>query len=285
MAALVARQHGVVTRAQLRARGKSDGAIDWWVRTGRLHRVHRGVYAVGHPVLTDEARWLAAVLAAGRGAVLSHRSAAALWGIGVREGKAVDVTAPRSRVGTGGIAVHRPRRLGPDEATARRRVPVTTLPRTLADLADVLDERALSRAIHEAEVAHGLGAPALAGAVDRAWGRRGHGRLLRAAGGERDRSRSRLEQRFLRLCRDHGLPAPEANADVAGLECDFVWRERRLVAETDGWAFHRTRRAFEHDRRRDQQLARAGYRTLRFTHRQLDADAAEVAATVRAALG
>ena len=285
LAALTSQQHGVVTRAQLRERGKSESAIDWAVRNGRLHRLHRGVYAVGHPVVTREGRCIAAVLAAGTGAVLSHRSAAALWGVGVREGKVVDVTAPGARRGTAGIALHRTRRLDADETTTRRGIAVTTLPRTLADLADVLDERELSRVVHEAEVAHSLGEPALREAVRRSAGRRGAGRLARVVADGRDRSRSALERRFLKLCRDHGLPRPESNAEVAGLECDFVWREHRLVAETDGWAFHRTRRAFELDRGRDQQLTRAGFRTLRFTHRQVHDDAADVAATVRAALG
>jgi hypothetical protein len=283
LATLVARQHGVVTRKQLEELGHSGGAVDGWVRRGRVHRIRRGVYAVGHTVLTDEGRWMAAVLACGAGAALSHRSAAALWGIGAREARDVDVTAARTRHPMAGIAVHRSRRLDRDEVTTLRNVPVTTLPRTIVDLADVLAERDLARAVHEAQVVHSLGDRALHEAVAKAHGRRGAGRLRNVVGEGPDRSRSELERRFLRLCDRHGLPRPVVNETVAGLECDFVWRERRLVAETDGWRYHRTRRAFELDRRRDQQLARAGFRTLRFTHRQVESGDGEVAATLRAA--
>ncbi len=228
---------------------------------------------------------MAAVLACGEGATLSHRSAAALWGIGVREGKAVDVTARTGRKRMEGIALHRSRRLADDETTTLRNIPVTTLPRTLVDLADVLTERELSRAIHEAQVTHSLADRALHAAAERVHGRRGAGRLNAAIATERDRSRSDLERRFLKLCDRHGLPRPAVNEEVAGLECDFVWRDRGVVAETDGWRYHRTRRAFEFDRLRDQRLARAGFRTLRFTHRQVEADGEEIAQTLRAALG
>jgi very-short-patch-repair endonuclease len=274
-----------VTRAQLREHGITDGSVSWWLRTGRLHRIHRGVYAVGHPGVTEEARWLAAVLACGPGATLSHRSAAELWRIGVREGRRLDVTVPRTRHGgAAGITVHRARRLEPGEVTTLRGVPVTTLPRTLVDLADVVGEGELARAIHEAQVAHRLSPRALEAAAGRAHGRRGSGRLARAIG-DPDRTRSALERRFRRLCREHGLPRPAVNERVAGMEVDFLWRERRVVAETDGWAFHRTRAAFETDRERDQALTRAGYRVVRFTHRQVAARPGEVAATLRAALG
>jgi very-short-patch-repair endonuclease len=284
VAEVAARQHGVVTRRQLRAVGVGDGSVSWWVRTGRLHRLHHGVYALGHPVVTPEGRWLAAVLACGPGAALSHRSAAALWGIGVADRGRVDVTVPRTRSGPAGIAVHRGRRLDADETTTLRAIAVTTLPRTLADLADVLAEPRLARAIHEAEVARSLAPRALEAAARRTHGRRGNGRLCRALA-EPDRTRSELERRFRRLCRDHGLPPPAVNATVARMEVDFLWPDARVVAETDGWAFHRTRTAFEHDRERDQALARAGHRVLRFTHRQVVERPAEVVATLRAALG
>jgi very-short-patch-repair endonuclease len=280
VAALASRRHGLVTRRDLHSLAVGDGSVSWWVRTGRLHRIHRGVYAVGHPVLTQEGRWMAAVLACSDGAVLSHRSAAALWGVG-REGRRIDVSVPRGGSGPRAVAVHRPRRLERDETTVLRGIPTTTLPRTLVDLADVLTDRELSRAIHVAEVEHSLAARTLV-AVN---GRRGGGRLARVAGADRDRTRSDLERRFERLCARHGLPKPRTNDRVAGFEVDFHWRGERLVAETDGWSFHRTRRAFELDRRRDQTLARAGYRVLRFTHEQVTREPAEVAATLRAALG
>jgi very-short-patch-repair endonuclease len=276
-------KYGVVSRAQLRALGRSDGAVDGWVRSGRLHRIHRGVYAVGHRALTDEGRWLAAVLACGPGAVLSHRSAAALWGIRPAPRK-VEVTVGRSRRGTAGVVVHRARSLPPGDVARRRGVPTTTLPRTIADLADVLSEGELARAVHQAEIAHALDAESLARAARGANGRRGAGRLARAMAAGPDRTRSELERRLLALCDEHGLPRPEVNETVAGLEADFVWRGERVVAETDGWAYHGTRRAFERDRERDQALTRAGYRPLRFTHRQVVESPAAVAATLRAAL-
>ncbi len=284
VAAVASRQHGVVTREQLRSVGIGDGSVSWWVRTERLHRLHHGVYAVGHPVVTPEGRWLAAVLACGQGAVLSHRSAAALWGIGVADRGRVDVTVPRTRKGPAGIAVHRARRLAADETTTLRTIAATTLPRTLADLADVLPERRLARVIHEAEAVHSLAPRALEEAARRVHGRRGNGRLGRAIA-DPDRTRSELERRFRRMCADHGLPPPAVNATVARMEVDFLWPDARVVAETDGWTFHRTRTAFELDRERDQALARAGYRVLRFTHRQVAARPAEVVATLRAALG
>lgn len=284
MAALANRQHGVVTRAQLRSLGVGDGSVSWWVRTGRLHRIHRGVYAVGHRTLTDEGRWLAAVLACGPGAVLSHRAAAALWGIRPVPRRA-EVTAPRTRSGGArDIVVHRARSVAAGDTARRRGVPATTLARTLVDLADVLTEAELARAIHAAEVTHALTAEDLAGAAARGRGRRGAGRLARAIGAGPDRTRSELERRFVALCDEHGLARPEVNATVAGLEVDFAWRDERVVAETDGWAFHRTRRSFERDRERDHVLRRAGYETLRFTHRQVVETPETVAATLRAAL-
>jgi very-short-patch-repair endonuclease len=227
---------------------------------------------------------MAAVLACGRGAALSHRSAAVLWRLPVREGRAVDVVAAGPRAQTAGMRVHRSRSLAPSEVTVMKGIPVTTLPRTLADLADVLTERELSRAVHEAEVLHRISQRALDRAAESARGRRGCGRLRRTVGGERDVTRSALERRFLSLCRRHGLPRPEVNVEIAGLECDFAWREQRLAVETDGWAYHHTRRAFERDRERDQLLTRAGFQPLRFTYRQVVEDAEGVAATIRAAL-
>jgi very-short-patch-repair endonuclease len=253
--------------------------MSWWVRSGRLHRVHRGVYAVGHPVLTRDGRWLAAVLACGEGAVLSHRSSAALWGV-AKEGRRTAVTVRHGSSGPKGLEVHRTRRLEGTEVSVRNGIPTTTLPRTIRDLADQMTDQELSRAIHQAEVTHSLAARTLHATP----GRRGAGRMRRAATAERDRTRSQLERTFLRLCEEHGIEKPRTNDHVAGLEVDFHWPAQRLVAETDGWAYHRTRAAFELDRRRDQQLARAGYRVLRFTHRQLEEEPAEVAGTLRAAL-
>ena len=227
---------------------------------------------------------MAAVLACGSGAVLSHRSAAVLWRIREREGAQVDVTIPRHRKGPRGVAAHRTRRLDPSEITALDGIPTTTLPRTIADLADLSSQPELSRAIHQGEITHSLADRALQHATTKAHGRRGSGRLKRAAMSERDRSRSELERRFLKLCADHGIPKPEVNVHVAGKERDFVWREQRLVVEVDSWKYHCTRHAFGEDRRRDQTLILAGFQPLRVTDQQIADDAETVAATVLAAL-
>ena len=214
---------------------------------------------------------MAAVLACGHGAVLSHRSAAHLHGLIDRSPSLTDVTAPRAGRPLGGVRRHRSRDLG--GVTRRDGIPVTTVERTLNDLADVSPERVVARALRQAEVLYGISPSPING-------RRGAARLTRAP----DRSRSELERTFKRLCARHGLPEPEHNVRIAGLEVDFLWREQRLVAELDGWRYHRGRQAFEDDRARDQALARAGVRVIRFTHRQVTDRHGDVARTVRAAL-
>ncbi len=260
----------MVSREQLLDRGVHRRSIDRALRAGRLHRLHRGVYAVGHTALSREARWMAATLAAGPEAVLSHRSAAHLWGVSSRSPAVADVTTPRTPRAIEGVAVHRTRRLGPRDRTRRSGIPTTTLPRTLTDLGGAPD---YDRLLHQAEIL--FGAQELSAA-------RIPGRKLAAS--DRDRSRSALERDFKRLCRRAGIAEPENNVRVAGLEVDFLWREERVVAELDGWRFHRSRHAFELDRARDQRLKRAGYDVIRFTYRQVSDEPGRVAATVRAAL-
>ena len=286
IAALASRQHGLVTRTQLRAFGLRDSAITHRAAVGRLHRVHRGVYAVGHRVLPSRGAWMAATLACGSGAVLSHTSAAALWEIRPTEG-VVHVTVPTSGGRRRpGLCIHRDPSLGPDEVSTRDRVGVTTVPRTLLDLAGMLPPRALQRALDEAVVIRRVDVSLLDAVIARHAGRHGAARLAAALEAHRPGTtftRSDLEERFLALCEAHDLPRPEVNRRVAGLEVDFLFPDARLVVETDGWRFHGTRAAFERDRNRDARLTRAGYRILRFTHRQLEADARTVAATVAAA--
>jgi very-short-patch-repair endonuclease len=287
IAALATAQHGVVTRRQLRALDLADSAITKRVARGRLHRVHNGVYAVGHTVLGAHGRWMAAVLAGGAGAVLSHASAAALWEIRGSAAILVDITTPRTGRKRPGLRIHRPRTLGPDEVTIHHGIPVTTPARTLLDLAAVLQRRPLERALDNAEIGRLTDYPAL-GAMARAHpGHRGSGMLadtLRDHHAGTTVTRSELEERFLELCRDHGLPKPRVNTHVETKEVDFHFTERRLIVETDSWRHHRTRRAFENDRARDALHAAAGYRTLRFTHRQLVDEPAHVAAVVASVL-
>jgi len=241
VAELARTQHGVVTRAQLRALGLGDDAVDWRVRKRRLHRVHRGVYVVGYPHLTRNGRFLAAVLACGDGAALSHVSGAVLWGMLNGGGGKIHVTAGTRRRRPG-LIVHETA-LEEGEVTTRSGILVTKPARTLIDLADVAPRRTLERALDEAEYLR-LDCTGLAPRH----GRSGSGRLssvlaVHAAGSTR--TRSHLEELFLALCDKHDLPRPEVNVHVEGYECDFVWREQRLIVETDGATAHGTTRAMK----------------------------------------
>lgn len=274
LAELAGAQHGVVSLAQLRGVGLSDSGVRARVRTGRLHCVHRGVYAVGHPRLTRRGLWMAAVLAGGPGAVLSHRSAAALHDLRRSDRRTVDVSAPRGR-SRAGLDVHRSL-VGDEDRACVDGIPCTSVARTLLDLAEAVDRAGLERAVDRAEQVRLLDVRAIEEVLARANGRRGVGVLrsvLARFDPQRARTRSELEQRFLRLCDRAGVPRPRVNhlVDVAGetVEVDFAWPRRRLAVETDGHAFHGTRRSFEADRRRDQRLRRAGWETLRFTWRQV----------------
>jgi predicted transcriptional regulator of viral defense system len=285
LAALARRQHGVVTWAQLLDVGLGPHGIAERVRTGRLRRIHRGVYAVSPARLRTEGYWLAAVLACGSGAVLSHRSAAALWELRPSAAQAIDVTVP-SRSGRKrrrGIKVHRSSRLTADEIATRDGIPVTTVARTLLDLADVLPTQALKRAIDEAEYRGRFDLTSLHAVVQANPGRRG-AKLLDLVIEPVQRTRSELEDDFLAFCRRHRLPRPTVGATVAGFEVDFVWRASHLIVETDGLAAHRTRRAFEDDRTRDRRTLRAGYRTVRLTDRAISDDERDVARDLRALL-
>ena len=281
VAALAARQHGVVSRLQLSALGLSRAAIETRVRTGRLHRVHRGVFAVGHRRLTRSGQLMAAVLACGEGAVISHRSAAALWGLTREAPVRVDVL--RATAGGRphpGIAFHRTRRLLDHERTQVDGIPVTSIARTLLDLTDVAR---VDRAVAQADRLGLLDAAAVQRAIADNPGRRGAKRLL-AAIDVPVLTRSELEDAFLGLVRRANLPEPLVNQRVAGLEVDFHWPDHRLVVETDGATYHRSRAAQERDRDREAILARAGVRTHRFTHRQVVRDPRDVEETLRALL-
>lgn len=257
------------------------------LESGRLHRLHPGVYAVGHAALSTEGRYLAAVCAGGPDAALSHRSAAACWGLlRVQPRAAVDVTtARRSRKPAPGVLLHRTRRLAGEEVTRRAGVPVTSVARTVLDLADCVTLHELERCVHEAAVLRILAPAELTAVLARANGRRRLATLRALLEEPPAPTRSALEDRFLALCRDAGLPSPEAGVRLAGMEVDFLWPSHRLVVEVDGFAFHGTRAAFERDRRRDAALARAGHRVARFSWRQVTASAEEVSTTVRALLG
>ena len=274
IAALASRQYGVVARAQLRAAGVSADAIDHRVGTV-LHPVHAGVYAAGHPALTAEGRWLAGVLGCGPGAALSHRAATAHHGLWHAWRDFVEVSAPRSLNRVRGVILHRPRRL--DQVIVVAGIPVTDVSRTLVDLADVVSERLLRKILEQADVlrldARPIPIP----------GRRGYGRLRRVLAdlAPVTLTRSELEDRFLALCGEAGLPAPRVNGVVHGMEVDFCWPEYRLIVETDGWQYHGTRAAFGRDRRRSAALQAAGWTVVRFTYEDVVRDPAYVVETLR----
>lgn len=289
IAALAHRQHGVIARRQLVRLGFGRGAIQHRIQAGRLHRLHTGVYAVGHTLVSGHGDWIAAVLACGPEALLSHRSAAALWGFLPDARRGVDVTAPcRSRRNRREIVVHRARRLDPADRDVEDGIPVTTVARTLLDIAGVVPRRHLERAVEAAERLRLFDLRSVDAVVARGQGRRGLRALsdvLRAYRPIPGATRSELERRFLELCRAAGLPPPALNALVAGLDVDVVWHPRRLVVELDGRTFHDTQEAFERDRVRDATLALAGYRVLRVTYRRLTSEPHAVMDTMQTLLG
>jgi very-short-patch-repair endonuclease len=281
IAELAARQHGLVTRAQLVALGVGPDAIDRRIAMRRLHPVHRGVFAVGHRLRTRESTWLAAVLAAGADAVLGFRSAAALWGI--RQTSKLEVIAPR-KLRRPAIETHRIV-LVADEVTIERGIPVTTPARTLLDLATVVTPGHLHAAFQEAEVCRLTSPTSLDALLARYPGRRGTTAIKQIL---EDHHRngvtvptSILERRFLSLLDAHDLPRPHINRRSDRGELDATWPEHRLIVECDGFATHGTREAFERDRARDRALIAGGWRVIRVTWRQLTEDADTIAAQLK----
>ncbi|MGI8412967.1 MAG: type IV toxin-antitoxin system AbiEi family antitoxin domain-containing protein [Solirubrobacteraceae bacterium] len=295
LAALASQQHAVFGLEQLRGLGLNDDAVHQRAASGRLHRVHRGVYALVPPeLLTREGRWLAAVLACGPGAVLSHRSAAALLELRPRGASRIDVTVPsRSRRERPGIDIHRSTTLEPTDTMRARNIPCTTFARPQLDLAEVIDRRGLERAFDQAEILERFDLRALQNQLARN-SARPCSSLVRAVLDEHYPGAtvtwSELEERFLALCVTAGLPLPEVNAWIVlpdggpALRVDFAWRAQRVVVETDGHAVHRTRQAFERDKQRDLRLTLARWRPLRLTWRQIVRQAETVAATMVAVL-
>lgn len=303
---LAAHQHGVIGRPQLEAMGLSRSAILSRMQRGWLRPVHRGVYAVGHDRLTDRGRWLAGVLAGGgtvgsdaagpslgarHGAVLSHRSAAALHGLMARDRGTTEITTTTSRRSRPSLRVHRTGSIE-RSTTVREGIPCTTVARTLIDIAatenDVAAERAWSTAasrnlIRRRDIEYELGRGARPGTA-----------FVRAAfeqdfGFLAQRTRSDLERDALRFCRDFGLPRPSANRLIRvgdlWFEADLLWAESRLIVEVDGDGPHGHAAARRADRRRDETLQLAGWRTVRIGRRELSTgDRAATAARLSAAL-
>jgi very-short-patch-repair endonuclease len=278
VAMLAARQHGLVTYMQLFATGLSKGAIHRRIRAGHIHRVHRGVYAVGHSRLTREGRYLAAVLAYGIGAALSHVCAAVHLRLLQYRSPRIDITVPggggRARR-RGALIVHRSP-LPEQHVTTKHAIPVTTPARTIIDLADYGRRRLVERSIDEA---HFLRLD-LSG-LEPIPGRRGAG-LLASILEDHDPgstgTRNDFEETMYEVCRLGSLPRPLVNHEIEGYEVDFVWVAERLIVETDGWQAHGTRRAFEADRIRDAELTAVGWRVVRITWRRLEREPHAVAA-------
>lgn len=288
LARIATRQHGVVSRSQIEALGVDDGFAERSAASGRLHRIHRGVYAVGHAALTREGRWMAAVLAVGEGAVLSHLSAALLWGIVDRAVQVIHVLAAdggsRDRPG---LVIHRSRHLPPEHRTERDGIPVTTVARTLLDLAALLPPKRVRYAVEAADRDGLLDVPALVALCDVSPGRKGTGVLRRLALEQRGavhRTKSPPEAAFLRLCMDHGLPEPLVNSRLHGYEVDFHWPGARLGVEIDTYTYHRSWAQRQRDLERDADLAVRGVKVVRFTRERVEGAASIVAAQVAALL-
>jgi very-short-patch-repair endonuclease len=285
---LAERQRGLVTSRQLAAVGVGRRTLDRWVRSGRLRRVHRGVYVLGPQPLTRHGRWLAAVMAKAP-AALSHESAAALWGL-AGDRRDIDVIAPRGRRGLNdsGIRLH-VAQLVRDEWCLREGIPATTVARTLFDLAETVEPPQLEGAWDEASRLRLLRVKQVAAICGR-WPTRPACRRIEPLVSARllhedERRRSPLEDRFAAFVRAHRLPPPQTNVLVDGDEVDALWPTARLIVELDSWEFHSDRAAFENDRDRDADHLLAGYRTIRVTHRRLDQEPTRLASQIRALLG
>jgi very-short-patch-repair endonuclease len=248
----------VASAAQLLDAGLTRRKISVRIERRLLHRVHQGVYAVGHPGLSQHGRWMAAVLACdqeGREALLSHRSAAELWGLLSTSRGMIDVTVrgDGGRKRRQGIRVHRSRTLTSIAITSRLGVPATTPARTITDLRRTKPSRGganaeqLRWALRQADI---LGLP-----VDEPLP---------------DGTRSDLELLFVDICRRHRLPTPEVNSVVAGIEVDFLWRRQGVIVETDSWRYHRGRVAFENDRDRALRLRGMGFEVIRLSETQVE---------------
>lgn len=282
VAELAGRQYGVVSGRQLVELGWTRSRISDATIAGWLHRVYRGVYAVGHPGIPPHGRCLAAVLARGDGALLSHYSAAWLWGLIGGCGRVIDVTAPLPRHTRGGIRVHSASGLRIEDRSSSENIPVTAVPKTLLDLA-AASERNLRWAMPRAKRKGLLDLIAMDALIARSAGRAGVKRLRHALVEYREPAftRSGLERRFLRLIREAGLPQPSTNLFVAGFELDAYWPSLRFAVELDTYDHHGGYGEFEADRLRQEDLKLAGIEMTRVTGTRIDNDPKAVARRLR----
>jgi hypothetical protein len=258
-------QHGVVTRAQLLHAGVTGREVASRVRTGALLREHRGVYRVGHRAPTVEASYLAAVLAAGDGAALSGHAAAHLWGlVRGRAPQAEAITRTERRIE--GVKTSRCRRLEARDVTVLNGIPLTTVARTLVDVAGELSAGQLARACHEAGVRYGTSPSNVAEVLVRRPNSPGSRQLRRVMAGDVPVTLSPLESRFLELLREAGLPPPITNRRADGHRVDCRWPEARLTVELDSYRFHNSRHSWERDRRREREARARGDDFRRFSY-------------------
>jgi len=264
VAEIAGERHGVITTLRLLAAGLSRTGIARRVATGRLHPKYRGVFGVGHTAISREGEWLAAVDACGADAVLSHLAAACLWDLLRWEDWAIDVTVPASsgRRSGRGIRVHRSKTLTSRDVVVRSAIPVTNVPRLIADLSRSANQQIYRRVLREAEY-------------------RGFCRGLPQGYVP---NRSAFELMFLDFCDRHGLPRPRTRVKVGPYEADFLFEQKGLFVETDGWSAHRGRVAFESDHERDLWMKVNGFELLRITWRQVTEDGVKTGADLRAIL-
>jgi very-short-patch-repair endonuclease len=288
--ARLAAQHGCISLTQLISAGLSEDAIQRRVEAGRLFRIHTRVFALTPTLVGATPRSMAAVLASGPGAVLSHASAALLWEIWDGQIASIDVTAPNRRGrAPSGIVAHRDSRLSAADRTVVQGIPCTTVARTLIDFAAGATEDQLRGALGEAEQRRLIRHPVAREAIRRNRRRRGTARfrvVLDEVHPDTRRTRSELERSFLRLCLEEGLPRPQVNVKLLTdsekpLEVDFLWREAGLVLEADSRRFHATDRAFLVDHEREQRLQLAGWRVTHCTWEQAEQTPRALAATIR----
>jgi very-short-patch-repair endonuclease len=283
IAALASRQHGNITRPQLLALGLGADAICYRVRIGRLHRIFSGVYSVGHRPPSPLARAAAAVLACGPGAVLSHGSAATLWGIDAHWHRPPEVTVTSARRRRG-IAIHRSHALATADRTVHFGIAVTSPARTIFDIAPRLSDQSLVRAVNDARLAGHLRLADLSDLKRRHPRNPSTKRLESLVRPTEAPTRSQFEDAFLAFVERYDLPRPEVNQRVAGHEVDMLFRAQKLVVELDGYEYHSDRASFERDRNRDPDLLAAGFGTVRVTWERIQITPANEAARLHSIL-
>ena len=273
LAKLAKRQYGVVSIRQLTGPlGYSRSAVDRAIQAGRLHRLHRGVFAVGHTRIPLHGKCLAAVLACGPDALLSHRSAAWLWGLVKGSPAPFEVTTPIPRKARKPIRIHHSRILTVDDRVLREGIPATALPRTLLDCAASEDFWLLQRMLERSEELRLFDLGPVEALLERCGCHGGRGPLRRAIALYQPPAftRSQFERRFLDAVLAHGLPRPAVNINVAGFELDLYWPEQRFAVELDSYATHGGHAPFERDRLRQEDLLLAGIGMTRVTDIRFD---------------